>query len=151
MTKVLGHLSNKLKGINVISKDREVILERRYLVNRPSFGMYLHKCTHPDLDPNLFHDHPWSWSFSIILWGYYIETRPRFGEEDHNKKRRFLSVNILRRNTFHRISEISIGGAWTLYFRGRRAKKDGFLLRQENGNWKHILAEDAEYEFKVLK
>ena len=151
MSKLFKYFSSKLKGLNVVSKDKEIILKRRFIINRPSLGVYLHKCTFPDLDPNLFHDHPWSWSFSIIIWGYYIEERPGFGQEDERRKFGFLRLNRLGRNTFHRLSEISDGGAWTLYFRGRRAKKDGFLLRQENGNWKHILAEDAEYEFKEKK
>ena len=140
-------IANKLKGINVVTDTKEVILQRRFIIHRTNFGVYLHKCTFPDLNPNLFHDHPWSWSFSIILKGYYIEERPGFGQDDEKRKLRFLSLNILGRNTFHRLSEISKNGVWTLYFRGKRAKKDGFLLRQENGHWKHILADEADYEF----
>ena len=61
--------AKKLNGLNVISNEDDLILERRFIINKPNFGIYLHRCLHPDLDPNLFHDHPWSWSFSIILSG----------------------------------------------------------------------------------
>lgn len=151
MLRFFSYISDKLKGLDVVSKEKKIILKRRFIINRQNFGLYLHKCNYPDLDPNLFHDHPWSWSFSIILYGYYIEERPGFGQEDEKRKKRFLNLNILGKNTFHRLSEISKNGVWTLYFRGKRAKKDGFLLRQENGHWKHILASEADFEFKETK
>ena len=151
MSKLFSFLSRKMNGLDVISKDNKIILERRFIINKSNFGWYLHKCTFPDLDPNLFHDHPWSWSFSIILFGYYIEKKPGFGQEDEERRLRFLRINILGKNTFHRLSEISKNGVWTFYFRGKRVKKDGFLLRQENGKWRHILSEESDFEFKKSK
>lgn len=146
LRRLLTFLSLRLNGIHVISKDKKILLERRYIVNTPNFGLYLHKCTFPDTDPDLFHDHPWSWSFSIILSGYYIEVRPGYGEQDVSIKKNFLNINFLHRSTFHRLSEISQYGVWTLYFRGKRVKKDGFLVRNTNGKWSHILAENSDYE-----
>lgn len=63
------------------------------------------------------HDHPCDWR-TIILWGWYVE-------EDAFGKRRMFSAghtNARQASEFHRISEVSAGGVWTLFIYRNRTK-----------------------------
>lgn len=140
-------ITKNLEGVNIVSNEGKTLLQRWFIVNTSILGIYLHKCTYPDTDPNLYHDHPWSWSCSIILSGYYIEECLDFNHPV-KKKRSALSINFIHRDTFHRLSDISDHGVWTIYFRGKKVKKDGFLQRQSDGRWKHYLAEKSDFEYK---
>lgn len=144
---MLKYIAGKLKGLNVISKEEKILLERRYLLNSRYLGIYLHKCSAPDSDPSVFHDHPWSWSFSIILSGNYVEERVGTDRVKERIRRGPLNINFISRDTFHRIAELSPKGAWTLYFRGKKVKKDGFLVQKEDGSWHHVYAHESDYEY----
>ena len=76
-----------------------------------------------DADPCL-HNHPWPWAFSYILAGFYLEARGR-----SHLLRRDGDWLTLRTNTFHRIAEVSDGGAWTLFITSAGPRQPwGFLV-----------------------
>lgn len=147
--RLLHKASARLSGLLVVAKDGRVLLERFRLLETPRLGVYLHRLVGADLDPNVFHDHPWSWSASLILAGGYIEERPGFGEENRQRRFRPGYINRIDRDTFHRITWISEGGAWSLYCRGKQVKKDGFLIRSGEQGLAYRPAEEAALEQKV--
>lgn len=69
------------------------------------------------------HNHPWPWSFSIILAGGYREHR-RNSVTDVITVKEFLpgSFNSLSYTDFHRVELIENDG-WSLFFTGWRSKK----------------------------
>jgi hypothetical protein len=87
--------------------------------------LYLHKICTEDPSPEL-HDHPWSWAFSLILAGGYIEERLVVGVVQT-----LLvlagTVNIIRPSTMHRIAAPLGDAAWTLFVTGPRVCSWGFL------------------------
>lgn len=93
-------------------------------------GVYLHYFHRGDEDAAL-HNHPWGWSFSVILTNGYVEERwdPK---ARRIRKRRVCpgSINVIRANDFHRVDLIDQSrGAWTLFFSGKRVREDwGFWL-----------------------
>ena len=76
--------------------------------------VYLHRFWSNDLE---LHDHPWRWSFSLILWGSYTE---RFadmlpwGELGPVRTRRVRWFNWIPSTRFHQIAELH-GTVWTLF------------------------------------
>jgi len=87
---------------------------------------YLHHFMRPDQDRAL-HNHPWKWSFSIILAGGYVEERQM---EDGRIDTRYLrpgTINILGPENFHRITELHGKETWTLFIAGPKYKSWGFL------------------------
>lgn len=149
MRRLLKLLSSRKSGFLVISRDGRALLERYFLVEKPKFGIYLHRCVGADLEPGVYHDHPWAWSFSIVLAGYYTEERPTFGEPLLCRIMRPLRINVLGRNTFHRLPEIAAEGAWTVYVRGPRVKADGFLVADGGNVWHYEPADASGRESKV--
>lgn len=93
--------------------------------------VYLHRFWSGDQE---VHDHPWSWSFSVILWGSYTETyadlipNPWQGPGEPAevlgplRTRRVRWFNWIGRKRFHQITELhpGPGGVWTLFFSGPR-------------------------------
>lgn len=120
------------KRHRVVVTDGEDYLLRFYIKHNGVFpGIYLHKFFMGDKDRHL-HNHPWRWSFSLVLTGGYDEERL---VEDTVKTRRVSPgrLNLLTGNTFHRISLVDAGyGAWTLFCSGPKVKGWGFLM--ENGD-----------------
>lgn len=142
------YLSGRLHGHDVVSQEEHVILERRRIIDTRFLGVYLHHIKAADDDADVYHDHPWSWSFSIILSGHYVEEVPAYqGQKSGSYKKGFLGINFIPKDCFHRIAEISRGGVITLYVRGRRVKEDGFIHLQEDGSWKYTQASEEIYEY----
>lgn len=92
--------------------------------DRP-FSVFLHYFHRGDEDVEL-HNHPWGFSFSIVLTNGYLEERwTRYGVR--TRKIRPGSLNILRSSDFHRVDLINPNkGAWTVFFAGRRVQDWGF-------------------------
>ncbi|HZC29939.1 MAG TPA: hypothetical protein VE261_00365, partial [Gaiellaceae bacterium] len=98
------------------------------------YGVYLHKFHRSD-DADDLHNHPWAWSFSIILAGGYVEERLDdamvadglggwhhrvfFSPPKRIEVRRLTapSFNFIRESTFHRVDLIE-ADAWTLFIAG---------------------------------
>lgn len=114
----------------------------------------LHHIVQPDQDRHL-HDHPWN-ARTFILRGWYEEMRPT-----HNWDGRILdaiepaglklvSVNeyfervagetaALKFGEYHRITQISEGGVWTLFVTGKYRGTWGFLVDGVKVQWRKYL------------
>jgi hypothetical protein len=94
-------------------------------------GIYLHRFFQGDQDREL-HNHPWKWSFSVILTGGYDEER-LVGNTVKTRRMGPGRINLLSGKAFHRVSLVDTGkGAWTVFCSGSKVKDWGFLI-QETG------------------
>lgn len=108
----------------------EVYMDRWQLLKTRLLCVYVNHIRLPDEDP-LPHNHPWLKSWSVKLKGFYWEevwkTFPRFGQfwciVDHARR----PGRISRIPENHRITEVSPGGAWTLFIGWRSERKWGFI------------------------
>lgn len=105
-------------------------LTRYYLfgADRKFGNIFLHHFHQSDMDiaPSgayYLHNHPWPWSFSIILAGGYKEHR-RNTVTDIISAKNFMpgSFNTLTDKDFHRVELLEKDG-WSLFFTGWRSKK----------------------------
>lgn len=113
------------KTISLTNPDgtKDPYLTRYYIFQFKSAGLYLHKFHRPDRDRDL-HNHPWAFAVSYILKGEYEEKRLTRGLDSviHRKG----TLNIIPGGCFHRIARTT-PNLYTLFFRGPRVKKWGFL------------------------
>lgn len=132
----LKWLLNKLPSVTIPRPDGKPYLTRYYLfgADRSWGNIFIHHFHSSDMDvaPSgayYLHNHPWPFSFSIILAGGYIETRRnpgvQFSEEYYYEPGSF---NFLNNKTFHRV-ELRGDDGWSIFFTGWRSKKRswGFL------------------------
>jgi len=143
---MVASLLHKFAGglrYRLISIGGRPYLERHFLFKRFGVTGYLHHFVSGD-DEREVHDHPWRWSFSVILTGGYIEERldwfdlDRCGWAAHVRRMFPLRVNFIGARTFHRIVEPK-PGTWTLFVHGPRMKGWGFLDFIANGHEKPIV------------
>lgn len=133
-----------------IVKDGEIYMTRYWLFNpypadssgkgnRFPISIRLHHILLPDRDRHM-HDHPWN-ARTFILRGWYREQRREpsvdrrvFGDED---ARSWYNWDYLRGpgdttplsfGEYHRITELSPGGTWTLFVTGKYRGTWGFLV-----------------------
>ena len=136
MTRFLYWLTARLPCRIINGEHGEPYLERYFLFRLVGFTAYIHRFVDNDPDRGL-HDHPWSWSCSLILAGGYHGLRATH-VHTHNapdirlRYRRPGRFNIIRGDDFHRIilhwHHANPGTeAWTLFVHGRRAKGWGFI------------------------
>lgn len=116
----------------IISNYGEEYLLRFYIKHNGMFpGIYLHRFFQGDQDREL-HNHPWKWSFSVILTGGYDEER-LVGNTVKTRRMGPGRINLLSGKAFHRVSLVDTGkGAWTVFCSGSKVKDWGFLI-QETG------------------
>lgn len=87
----------------------------------------VHHIMRPDLDRHL-HDHPWN-ARTIVLRGWYYEERPRPEPARTLHCAAFLGcTGRLLFGQYHRITDISEGGVWTLFFTWRHQGTWGYLV-----------------------
>lgn len=99
------------------------------------FGIYLHRFHRSDEGQEL-HDHPFAWSFSVVLAGGYVEERlaDYFSFSDPGPtpiERRVvlpLALNVIWGDTYHRVDLVE-KDAWTIFVVGPRTKSWGFFDR----------------------
>ena len=119
------------KAVIMDREDKEPYLERYYVLYPDSvarerqdipFNILIHRFMQSD-DP-VFHDHPWNWSFSLILKGGYYEHTP-----EGFKWRGVGSFKLMRagKNDVHWVEIPESGKTWTLFIRGRTTHSWGFL------------------------
>jgi hypothetical protein len=89
------------------------------------FAVRLHHILRADVGRDQ-HDHPWDWR-TIILDGWYIEedvfgSGRVMGHSPMNTRTDAKSAE-----TFHRITDVSEGGVWTLFITGKYRNKWGFM------------------------
>lgn len=106
----------------------------------------IHHIRRPDQDRDL-HDHPWN-ARTFILRGAYDEVRPAWiSHYDHilapHYHRSFRRVEgdtvALKFGEYHRITEVSPGGAWTLFVTGKYRGTWGFLVDGAKVQWRKYL------------
>lgn len=94
---------------------------------RPRFSLYLHRFLSSDGDAPL-HNHPWDWSFSIVLRGGYVEEKRGRDGVTVIRRLRPLRINKLGPRDFHRIVDIKGKETWSLFFAGRKSRDWGFMV-----------------------
>jgi hypothetical protein len=97
--------------------------------NDESYSVFLHRFGQDD-EPDV-HCHPWTWGFSIILSGGYIEER--YDTLTNTYSTRVLTapaVNFLRHGDFHRVTLIGEEECWSIFFTGKRVSDWGFIDRR---------------------
>lgn len=112
----------------VLQKDWIPKAAKRFLSWVPS--VFVHEFKRGDSDAE-YHNHPWFFSFSIIIAGGYVEERLKLVEGQYKVVTRTLRpgmVNIIRNDDFHRVELLDGKTAWTLFVAGRRTGDSwGFL------------------------
>lgn len=83
------------------------------------------------------HDHPWN-ARTLILRGYYIEQR---GTQRIDR----IPGDTARLNfgEYHRITEVSTGGVWTLFISGKKRGTWGFNVDGNKVPWREYLGLDS--------
>lgn len=122
----------------------------------------IHHICRPDQDRDL-HDHPWN-ARTIILDGWYREERPAIACSDEDTlhqsirfklyKREYLAELLrqtgytgrLKFGEYHRISEVSAGGVWTIFITGRKRGTWGFMVKGKKVPWRTYLGLDKKPE-----
>jgi len=148
MRKICEWLAKHLPHITIPTPDGKAYLTRYYLfgADRAWGNVFLHHFHSSDMDmaPSgtfYLHNHPWPWSFSIILVGGYTEERRQTDDTITTKVFKPGSINTLSDKDFHRVELLGNDG-WSLFFTGWRSKKRswGFWDRvtKEYKDWKNF-------------
>lgn len=131
MRKLCEWLAKFLPHITIPTPDGRPYLTRYYLLgaDRKWFNIFLHHfhSSDEDIAPSglhYLHNHPWPWSFSIILVNGYTEFRRLDAKNPLTEIRRYRPgyINILTDKDFHRV-QLDSKDAWSLFFTGWRSKK----------------------------
>lgn len=89
----------------------------------------IHHILRADGDRHL-HDHPWN-ARTLILDGWYKEVRFDAQGNEVPFTRRAGDTSRLNHGEYHRITEVSEGGVWTLFITFRKQGKWGFWVDGE--------------------
>lgn len=137
-----------------IIKNGELYMDRYWLFNPyPDTGasgadrkrwqfpisIRIHHIMLPDQDRDM-HDHPWN-ARTIILRGSYTEQRyAKLGLLNYTTHlRQAGNTACLSFGEYHRITEISEGGVWTLFITGKYRGTWGFLVNGVKVQWRKYL------------
>lgn len=144
--------------VHITGPDGSVYMERYWLFNpypqesaghRPwwqfPISVRLHHILRKDDDGHL-HDHPWN-ARTVILRGTYGEirlVRPYralwdFTLCERGYERKAGNTAVLRFGEFHRITQVSDGGVWTMFITGRKRGTWGFLVEGAKIPWREYL------------
>lgn len=119
----------------------------------------IHHICRADQDRDL-HDHPWN-ARTIVLRGWYREERPFSAlitpETEHISDQVVVAGDVryvfervpgytgrLLFGQYHRISEVSEGGVWTLFITGRKRGTWGFMVNGKKVPWRTYLGLDSQ-------
>ena len=137
ISKLLYNYAGNLR-CKLIKVNGQPYLERYLLGKIKGYTFYLHRFVSADGDRSL-HNHPWDFSFSFVLSGWYIEDLlvdvnpniPITGCD--TKERRVKFFNWIRGSKFHQIRFVA-PGTWTLFCHSKRVKKKGWgwFRKQDN-------------------
>lgn len=136
-------LSKRLNHITINVPDPVTGVKAPYLTRYYLFGkdrkwgnIYLHHFHDSDKGPEL-HNHPWEWSFGMILTGGYSEERRMPDDSVEAREVNPGSINYITSKIFHRVDLLE-KDAWTLFFAGPRTNDWGFWDRntKEYKDWR---------------
>lgn len=131
-----------------IIKDGDLYMDRYWLFNPyPDTGasgadrqrwqfpisIRIHHIMLPDQDLDM-HDHPWN-ARTIILRGNYAEIRSVGGKAKQLLRLRGDTA-VLDFGEFHRITDISDGGVWTMFITGKYRGSWGFNVNGTKVPWR---------------
>ena len=155
LAKILSHptvfkyllaYAKKTPYTHIMSPDGSETYMERYWVFNPYPGtgakrrfewfplsIRIHRINVPDKDRHL-HDHPWN-ARTFILQGSYVEER-----EDREHVRRAGTTAALAFGEYHRITEVSDGGVYTLFVTGKYRGTWGFLVDGVKVTYKEYLS-----------
>lgn len=111
----------------------------------------IHHIIRPDIDRHL-HDHPWN-ARTIVLSGWYAEERPFDPDSSEPDTFQFVSAGEIRERflrtrgytgrllfgQYHRISNVSPGGVYTLFITWRKRGTWGFQVDGKKVPWREYL------------
>jgi hypothetical protein len=128
---------------------RAPLMGHRAIRPRPDrfsrFGLYLHRFVTPDQDQESPHSHPWKWAVSLVLAGGYTEQRLvtcSWGTELVTRRIRPGTLNFLRHDTYHVVTELHGAETWTLILTGPKTRSWGFWVHgRGHVPWRERLAE----------
>lgn len=144
-----------------IVKDGDLYMERFWLFNpypdtgasgadrkpwRFPISIRIHRIVLPDQDRDL-HDHPWN-ARTVILRGGYTEQRLLRLGSDGSQLIAWVDRNAgdtatLKFGEYHRITEVTDGGVWTLFITGKYRGTWGFLVDGVKVQWRKYLRLDG--------
>lgn len=126
MKRLLFLLTGRLP-CRLIKVKGQPYLERYYLFSLFGITFYLHRFLNGDGDEYL-HDHPFKFSGSLVLAGFYHERSVRWLDMSDEKFRHLKpgKVNLIGPHKFHQIL-FSEPDTWTLFWHAKRVKRWGFL------------------------
>ena len=143
------------KAVIMDRENKDPYLERYYVLHADSvdrerkdipFNVLIHRFMQSD-DP-VFHDHPWNWSFSLILKGGYWEHTPE------GKKWRGVGsfkLMIPHDNDVHWIEIPESGKTWSLFIRGRTTHDWGFIEKENNRPPANRVIDGELYKWTIWK
>lgn len=122
--------ASKLPSVTIFVEGGEKYLTRYYLfgADRKWGNIFLHHFHASDKGLEL-HNHPWSWSFGLILLGGYREERRA---QDNSVQARLVKpgkFNYITNKDFHRVDLLE-KDAWSLFVAGPRTQEWGFWDRE---------------------
>lgn len=133
MTWLLKKIVTKLPFRTITGPDGDPYLTRWYVwpsgprtaedkvTPAAPFAIFIHFFHRGDKDRDL-HNHPWDTSVAVVLKGGYIEER-----EDGFKTHRPGSVNVIRKDDYHRVELLyPKQGSWSLFIAGTNVGSWGF-------------------------
>lgn len=97
------------------------------------FSIRVHHIKRPDLERHM-HDHPWD-ARTIILRGWYIENR-LIGNPIWRRPGDTARIGF---EQYHRITDVSPDGVWTLFISWKWKGVWGFLVDGVKVNWREYL------------
>jgi hypothetical protein len=100
------------------------LFHRGFIVRSKNFRVFMHRFMMSDPDHE-FHNHPFEWSFSIILWGTYVEKRLVGPGQIETIEHGPGSINVIKKTDFHRVT-LESGDVFTLFFAGPKTGTWGF-------------------------
>jgi hypothetical protein len=104
----------------------EAYLERYFVCQLFGVTVYLHRFMASDPGRE-HHNHPFAWAMSLILSGWYEESRLNGLLEPVSKIVQAPGVNLLGQWTFHRVNMPKGAQTWTLFIHGPWVKTWGFI------------------------
>lgn len=112
-------------GAKMIWRGNQPYIARIYLTPWWSpWQLYLHRIMVSD---DAMHNHPWTWSASVLLEGSYDETTSdRLCGWWYWRERKVRWFNFISAHRWHALT-LRNGGVWTLFLTGRRTRLWGFM------------------------
>lgn len=123
-----------MKVFRIKNADGSPYLTRLRFVQCPYFGVFLHRVTTADPQPDL-HDHPYPFVAIPLLGGYTesytdhpkaMDIGPAAAGLVVERRHNLLHWNVMPLSAAHRIVELTRVPTWTLVFVGPRVQTFGF-------------------------